>query len=514
VPVVEQAFVTPLLEARGIRKAYGGVQALDNVSLALLPGEIHALVGENGAGKSSLIKALSGSVRPDAGVVTLAGKPLPLGDVAASQAAGVATIHQESTAFPFLSAEDNVFVGREMRRAGGLLLDRARMQAETRALLARLGVNGVDTKRPVGELSLASRQMVGMARALSQKSRILILDEPTASLSSREADALFVVLRRLQADGVALLYVSHRLDEVFALADRVTILRDGLVVETCLAKNLGRDELIRKMVGRSVAATARAAAEASPAPIVLDVRNLTQTGVFHDVSFSVRAGEIVGLAGLVGAGRSEVAQAIFGVDRPAGGTVTIGGAVLPPGDVNAAIARGVALVPEDRQEAGLVLPLSVGENLLLGVLRRLAGRGGFRSKVRETREVVTPLLRDLSVRAASADVPAETLSGGNQQKIVLGKWLATQPKVLLLDEPTRGVDVGAKAEIYALLRRLANDGLATLLISSDLPELLALSDRVVVLRAGRVAGELSHAQATEEAVLGLAFGPGGKEKRA
>ena len=544
---------SPILEAAHVRKAYGGVRALDDVSLALLPGEIHALVGENGAGKSTLIKILSGSVRPDAGRVAVAGKPLPLGGVAASQAAGIATIHQESTAFPFLSAEDNLFVGREPRRGpGGLLLDRARMRSETRALLARLGMDGVDTRRPVGELSLASRQMVSMARALSRESRILILDEPTASLSAREANALFAVLRRLQAEGVGLLYVSHRLDEVFALADRVTILRDGNVVDTCSTKALSRDELIRKMVGRPVGEIVRTVpVEAPPAPnsggarvpfnagvgvmpnlsdtalppppelgaggaslaaaVVLDVRNLTRTGAFADVSFSVRAGEIVGLAGLVGAGRSEVARAIFGVDRPTGGSVFVDGNALPPGRVESAIARGVALVPEDRQSAGLVLPLSVGENLVLGVLRRLTSRGGFRSRRRESDEVITPLWQKLAVRAASASVPAETLSGGNQQKIVLGKWLATKPSVLLLDEPTRGVDVGAKAEVYALLRTLASEGLATLVISSDLPELLALSDRIIVLRAGRIAGELPRAQATEETVLSLAFGPGGDE---
>lgn len=496
----------PLLEINGVSKTYGGVRALRDVSLDLQAGEVHALVGENGAGKSTLIKILSGSVLPEAGSVRVAGADLRLGDVAASEAAGIATIHQESTAFPSLSAEDNIFVGREPRRCFGLLLDRARMRSETTALLQRLGEGNLDTRRPVGELSLAARQIVGMARALSRRSRLLILDEPTASLSAREAEALFAIVRSLQAEGVSLLYVSHRLDEVFALADRVTILRDGSRVETRPIRETNRAALIRSMVGRDLLETTETeAARAEPGPVVLAVQNLTRAGVFQEVSFSVRAGEIVGLAGMVGAGRSEVAQAVFGVDRPTSGSVRVSGKELPAGSVAAAIQSGVALVPEDRQHLGLVLPLSVGTNLLLTTLHRLT-RLGFRSTRREG-ESIGQRMRDLSVRAASADVPAQTLSGGNQQKLVLGKWLAASPRVLILDEPTRGVDVGAKAEAYRLIRQLAAGGMATLLISSDLPELLALSDRILVMYGGGIVGELSRAGATEEKIVTLALGP-------
>ncbi len=493
-----------LVEVEQVSKAYGGVQALSEVSLTIRAGETHALVGENGAGKSTLIKILSGAVSPDSGRVLVHGVPLAPGDVTGAEAAGIATIHQEFTAFPFLSAQDNIFVGHEPRHSGGWMLDRPRMRRETAALLERLGVD-IAVDRPVGELPPSARQMVAMARAMSRQSRVLILDEPTALLSTRETSALFGVLRRLQEEGVGLLYVSHRLEEVFALADRVTVLRDGRWVDTSATKELDRDGLIRRMVGRDVnALTGSESASRMLGERVLEVRELSRTDVFQDISFSVRAGEIVGLAGLVGAGRSEIAQTIFGIDRPTSGSVTVAGKRLKPGSVREAVRSGVALVPEDRQHLGLVLPLPVGDNLVLSILRSLSVFG-FRSSRRES-ALITRLLRDLAVRAAGARVPAHTLSGGNQQKLVLGKWLATTPRLLLLDEPTRGVDVGAKAEIYPLIRRLAAQGMATLLISSELPELLALSDRILVMRQGRLAGEVSGADASEEKVLSLALG--------
>lgn len=489
---------------RGVSKRFGGVQALTDVHLEIAPGQVHALVGENGAGKSTLIKILSGVHRPDSGEILVNGQPLPPGDVRAAEAAGIAVMHQESTAFPHLSAADNLFVGREPRRAGGLLLDRARMARETRALLDRLG-EPIEPLRPVGELSIAQRQMVGIARALSRQSRLLIMDEPTASLSARETENLFRVIRQLRADGVSILYVSHRLDEVFALCDHVSVLRDGRPVATRPIGQITRGELIRLMVGRAVSEVMMAADEThEPGPVVLAVQNLTGAR-FRDVSLTVRAGEIVGLAGLVGAGRSEVARAIFGIDRYDGGSVVVGGKTLPPGSLRAALAQGVALVPEDRQHQGLVLPFSVGANLALAVQRRLAWRG-FLSPQREA-ELAERLTRDLQVRAASIAVPAETLSGGNQQKLVVGKWLATNPRVLILDEPTRGVDVGAKAEVYRLIRELAREGLATLVISSDLPEVLTLSDRILVMREGMIAGELPRAEATQEKILALALAP-------
>ena len=496
----------PLASLRGVGKSYGGTRALEGINLELRAGEVHALCGENGAGKSTLIKILAGSVPLDEGEIRVAGRALPGGDVLAAEAAGIAVIHQELVAFSHLDARDNLFVGREPRRFGGLLLDRPRTDRETRALLDSLGENGIDPARPVGELSLAQGQMVGIARALSQRCRVLILDEPTASLSARETDVLFGIIRRLRGEGVAILYVSHRLEEIFALSDRITVLRDGRHVATQPTGELDQEQLIRLMVGRELLRVEHeerpSAAPADAAPL-LEVANLSRAGQFADVSLRVGRGEIVGLAGLVGAGRSETAQAIFGLATPDAGTVQLRGETLPAGSPRAAMARGLALVPEDRQGCGLVLPMSVGQNLSMVVLPTLT-HGGLTDARREA-DLVARLLRELAVKAAGPDAPAHTLSGGNQQKLVLGKWLAARPAVLILDEPTRGVDVGAKAEIYRLIRRLAADGLGVLLISSDLPEVLALSDRVLVMRGGRVSGELTRTGATQEKILALAI---------
>jgi len=493
--------IPPFLEVSGLSKAYGGVRALSDVGLTIAPGEVHALLGENGAGKSTFIKCLSGAVRPDGGAVRVNGVLLPPGDLRAAEAAGIVALHQESTAFPHLSAIDNIFVGREPRRALGLL-DRPRMEREAKALLDRLGET-LDLHRPLEELSLAQRQMVGLARALSHQSRLLILDEPTASLSAREVQTLFRILRQLQSEGVAVLYISHRLEEVYALASRVTVLRDGCLVGSYPLAEVSRDELVKRMVGRELLAEEPPEAAEAEGAVLLDVRGLGRAGQFAEVSFTLRAGEIVGLAGLIGAGRSEVAGAIFGIETPTAGTVTVGGERLPPGSVAAALAHGIALVPEDRQREGLVLPLSVGQNLLLAVQGSLTA-AGFRAPGRE-KAIVADLMRSLAVKAAGPDAAANTLSGGNQQKLSLGKWLATKPRVLLLDEPTRGVDVGAKAEVYHLIRQLAREGMATLVISSDLPEILALSDRILVMREGRIAGEMPRGGASEEKILALAL---------
>lgn len=493
----------PYLQVVGISKAFGGVQALAEVSLDVQGGEVHALCGENGAGKSTLIKVLGGSCLPDGGHVRVGGRTLPLGSVQASEAAGIAVIHQEAVAFPDLNAVDNIFVGRELRRAGGLWLDRRRMRAKAAALLARLGEE-FDLRTPAGDLPLAQRQMVAIARALLQDCRLLVLDEPTSSLSSRETEALFRIIRQLTAKGVSTIYVSHRLEEVFELADRVTVLRDGRTVGTCPVREISRNGLIRLMVGREVGETAARAGRLSEGrPVMLEVQGLTRAGAFTDVSFSVQAGEVVGMGGLVGAGRSDVARAVFGVDRWDGGQVRVAGRALSPGDIGAALRAGVALVPEDRQQLGLILPMSVSVNLTLAVLQSLC-RLGFPSARRE-RELAGRLVSELGVRTASLRAPAWTLSGGNQQKLLLGKWLASSPKVLLLDEPTRGVDVGAKQEVHRLVRQLADRGVATLLISSDLPELLALSDRIVVMRGGRIVGEVAAGEATQERVMSLAI---------
>lgn len=492
-----------LVEVQHVSKSFGGVHALRDVSLSIAPGEVHALCGENGAGKSTLIKIMTGSVVPDEGQVLIGGQPIPVGDVRAAEDMGIAVIHQESTAFLHLNAEDNIFVGREPRMLGGLLLDRGEMARQTRALLDRLGEH-IDQRRALMEMTVAQRQMVGMARALSRKCRLLIMDEPTASLSARETEVLFRIIRQLRSEGVSILYVSHRMEEVFDLSDRVTVFRDGKWVDTQPTSSMTTASLIQLMVGREVGLlNRRSDAEGKFGPVRLEVRNLSRGRAFQNVSFSVREGEIVGLAGLVGAGRSEVAQAIFGVDPADSGEVLVNGECLPGDSIKAALAAGIALVPEDRQHLGLVLPMSVGENLTMAILQSLTS-GGLISSSR-FREVADRLMKDLSIKAANASVATETLSGGNQQKVMLGKWLAPQPRILLLDEPTRGIDVGAKAEVHRLVRELASKGMATVLISSELPELLALSDRIVVMRQGGISGELSGAQATQEKLLELAL---------
>jgi rhamnose transport system ATP-binding protein len=494
----------PLIDVRYVSKMFGGVQALKEVSLDIAAGEVHAVVGENGAGKSTLIKILSGTYAPDSGEVLVGNVRLRPGDVAASEAAGIAVVHQEPTSFPHLSAEDNIFVGREPRRLAGLALDRPRMRRETMALMDRLGER-VDPRAPVGELPYAQRQMVAIARALARQCRLLIMDEPTASLSAREAEVLLRIIRGLRDSGLSVLYVSHRLEEVFELADRVTVLRDGRLVRTCRTAEVKRDGLIRLMVGRELVDYAGGPWQPPhTGEVLLEVRGLGRRGEFADVSFSVRAGEIVGLAGLVGAGRSEVARAIFGIDRPDAGSVMVAGRALAPGSPGEAIRRGVALVPEDRQRFGIILPMTVAANLTLAAMGQLA-RWIFRSTRRES-DLAEHLIKQLGVRTEGPDVAAETLSGGNQQKVVIGKWLAVRPRVFLLDEPTAGVDVAAKAEVHRFIRQLAAGGCAAVLISSELPEILSISDRILVMRAGAIVGELAHAEATQEKVLAMALG--------
>lgn len=492
-----------LLKADGICKTFGGVHALSDVSLDVKEGEVHAICGENGAGKSTLIKILAGSYTPDKGRVLVNNHPLPPGDIRASEKAGIHALYQESTAFPHLNATENIFMGREPCKLGGLLLNKKRMRLETKKLLSRLG-EAFDQNRPVGQLPMAQRQMIGIARALLHQSRLLIMDEPTASLSGRETEILFRIIRQLRKQGVSILYISHRLEEIFEISDRVTVLRDGKLVATKPTGEVTKSDLIRMMVGREVSLLKHSTpAIQERVGNLLEVKNLSRKGSFKDISFSIRAGEILGLAGLIGAGRSEVAQTIFGITRPDKGSVLIEGKPLASGSVASAIKKGVALVPEDRQHLGLILPMPIGVNLTLAVLRTLT-RFGMCSSVKE-KTLIGRLMAELGVRAPDASVLAETLSGGNQQKLVIAKWLAASPRILFLDEPTRGVDVGAKAEIYQLIRRLAAQGMATLLISSDLPEILSLSDRILIMRSGEISGELSHEESTQEKILSLAL---------
>jgi ABC-type sugar transport system ATPase subunit len=491
----------PLLSATSLSKSYTGVRVLEGVSLDVRAGEVHALVGENGAGKSTLIKILGGAVRADSGDVRIGGGALPPGDPIEARRRGISTVYQEFTLVPELSVTDNVFLGREQGRP---FLRRAAMARDVQAILDELGA-GVDASAPVARLSVAHQQMVEIARALVGDAKVLILDEPTASLSSREVDRLFDVIRRLRGRGLGVIYISHRFEEIFALADRVTVLRDGRRITTVEAAGLERPQLIRWMVGRDVSEEFPARG-ASSGETVLDVKALSAPPRFSSVSFSVRRGEIVGLAGLVGAGRTSAGLAIAGA-LEARGDMSLGGAPARFGSPAEAIGRGVAYLTEDRKGRGLFPLMAAGENTTVASLGRLT-RAGLLSIARD-REAASQAAREFDVRVASLSQPAATVSGGNQQKLLLARFLMTQPKVVILDEPTRGVDVGARADIYRLMNRLTADGLAIIMISSDLPELLGMSDRVVVMREGRVTGELARGAATPETVMALATGAGG-----
>lgn len=497
-----------LLRLESVSKTYGGVHALEDVSWSMEAGEVHALCGENGAGKSTLIKILSGVVRPDHGTILFNGNRLDAGDVHLSERAGVAVIHQESTAFPDLNAVDNLFVGREVGRWRGWKLDYSAMREQAAKLLHGLG-ESINLECPVGQLPLAQRQMVSVARALVGKCRLLVMDEPTASLSARETEVLFNLIRRLRREGISVLYVSHRLEEIFSISDRITVLRDGRWVDTQPAARLSREALIQLMVGRPVDETAAKAMTSRPnaaQPPVLQIQELTRDGVFQDIDFTLNTGEVLGLGGLVGAGRSEVARAIFGIDQYDSGQVLVDGRPLIAGSIRSSLSQGLALVPEDRQHEGLVLPLSIRTNISLAILPKLCHF--FRPAFRREKRIVEEQLVNLQVKCDGMQRPASSLSGGNQQKLVLGKWLATEPRVLILDEPTRGVDVGAKAQFHDLIRQFAERGMAVLVISSDLPELLALSDRIIVMKQGRIAGELTRSEATQSKVLEMALPDG------
>ncbi|GAB2587443.1 sugar ABC transporter ATP-binding protein [Streptomyces capparidis] len=490
-----------LLRVTGIRKEFPGVLALDRVDFDLRAGEVHVLLGENGAGKSTLIKILSGAHRPDAGRILLDGHQVRVRGAQDAERLGIATIHQEFNLVPDLTVAENVFLGRQPRRFG--LLDRRRMERDAAGLLDRVGLD-VHPRARVRELGIARLQMVEIAKALSLRARVLIMDEPTAVLTTEEVDRLFRIVRRLRDDGVGVVFITHHLEEIAEIGDRVTVLRDGRSV-TQVPASTGRDELVRLMVGRSIAQQyprERATAGAADAAPLLRVRGLTRGGVFEDICFEVRAGEVVGLAGLVGAGRTEVARAVFGADPYDSGTVEVCGRRLPGGDVGAAMDARLGLVPEDRKGQGLVLGASVQENLGLVTLRR-ATRAGFVDRAAQ-RRAAARIAERLGVRMAGLSQQTRTLSGGNQQKVVIGKWLLADTRVLILDEPTRGVDVGAKVEIYQLVNALTAAGHAVLMISSDLPEVLGMSDRVLVMAQGRIAGELSAAEATQDAVMALA----------
>ena len=490
----------PAVRFEKITRRFPGVQALSDVSLEIAAGSCHALCGENGAGKSTLGKILAGIHTPDSGRLVVHGREVHFTSPRDALAAGVGMVHQELAFCENLSVAENLCLGALPARAG--LLDRQAMAERATAMLAEIGTT-LDVGRAVGSLTIAQQQMVQIAMAVSGGARIIIFDEPTSSLSQVEADRLYELIGRLTARGVACIYVSHRMPEVFRLCDTVSVLRDGQHVGTRPIAELSEHELVRMMIGRPLAEYV-SPPNAVPGDEVLRVRGLSSPGKFDDVSFSLRSGEVLGIAGLVGAGRSELAQALFGLDHVRRGEISLRGQRVRVDTPAEAISLGIGLVPEDRKRQGLVPQASALHNLSLAILRRLSRLGWLRR--REERSVAQEFFDRLRVRAASLDVVVAGLSGGNQQKIVLARWLAARASVLILDEPTRGVDVGAKAEIHALIGELAARGSAILLISSELPEILTLATRIIVLRAGRLVGEVTREQATQDRLLRLMAG--------
>ena len=493
----------PVLEVAGVTKRFPGTLALDDVSFALAPGEVHALVGENGAGKSTLIKVLTGVHRPDEGEIRHLGEPVTFKRPIDAQRAGISTIYQEVNLVPLMSIAGNVFLGREPRTRTGLV-DWSKMYADARELLKGYGIDD-DVKRPLHTLGVGAQQMVALARAVSTEAKVVIMDEPTSSLEPREVETLFEVLNRLHAEGIAIVYVSHRMDELYRVCDSVTVLRDGRVVHSGPLKPLPRIELVSLMLGREIrqireeGVTAFGEDHDVEREPLLKAEGLSGLRKLHDVSVSIRPGEVVGLAGLLGSGRSETARAIVGAFPLDGGSVLLAGKPLKKGRIARAMRAGIALLAEDRKTDGIIPNLSVRENIVLAALPTLSPFG-LVSKAKQDK-IVKIFTERLRIKAASPEQKVSELSGGNQQKVLLARWLATGPKVLLLDEPTRGIDVGAKAEVQALIDELAREGLGVLLISSELEELIDGSDRVVVLRDGSVAGELTGDRITEENVL-------------
>ena len=484
------------LELRAVSKAFGSVVALRSGTLRVRPGSIHALVGENGAGKSTLIKIAAGVHRRDGGEMLLGGESVDFGSTAESKAAGIAVIYQEPTLFPDLSVTENIFMGRQLL-GSGRRIDRHAMYEEAERLFTGLGVD-LDPRRPALGLSIADQQIIEIAKAISLDARVLIMDEPTAALSGVEVERLFTVARRLRDEGRALVFISHRFDEVFALCDTVTVMRDGDYIDTVPIADTTVDAMVALMVGREVS-DLFPKTPSTPGDVVLEVEGLTSPGVFHDVSFTVRAGEIVGLAGLVGAGRSEIVRAVFGVDGYDEGSVTLGGRRLRRRDPADSIRAGLAFIPEDRRQQGLVTDASVAHNIA-GVIRTRLAKAGLITQAAENTAARTWAAR-LEVKTGALDMLASTMSGGNQQKVVIAKWLATEPKLLIIDEPTRGIDVGTKAEVHRLLSELASQGLAVLMISSELPEVLGMADRVLVVCEGRLTADIPRDEATPEAVM-------------
>jgi rhamnose transport system ATP-binding protein len=494
------AVAAPVLEIRGVAKRFDATQALDDVSLALHAGEIHALLGENGAGKSTLIKIITGVHQPDHGEMLLAGRPVTIRNAAEAQRLGVAAIYQEPLLFPDLNVAENIFISHQDR---GMAVGWSQMFREAEAILAELGV-ALDVRSPARGLTLAAQQSVEIAKAISLKVRILIMDEPTASLSAHEVQELFKLVRDLKRQGVAILFVSHRMEEVFEIADKVTVFRDGRLISTRARLVATPQGAIADMVGREIDLT-KTRATAVRTDRILSVSALSREGVFEDVTFDLHRGEVLGFAGLIGAGRTDVGLALFGIEPATSGTILLNDkpvAIRSPRD---GMKLGIAYVSEDRRQLGLVLPMAIFANITLPVLRRYLNRLGL-VRTRLERQTADGFRDRLAIRTPSVDFEVAKLSGGNQQKVMLSKWLNTDPSILILDEPTRGVDVGSKAEVHAIIAQLAAEGIGVIVISSDLPEVLALSDRVLVMREGRQMAILDRVEANQETVMTAAMG--------
>jgi ABC-type sugar transport system ATPase subunit len=486
----------PILKLEGIAKSFPGVRALADISFDVRPGEVHALLGENGAGKSTLIKIMSGVYRPDAGTMTLEEKPVAFASPQEAQAAGIATIYQELLLFPELSVAENIFMGHAPKNRIGAI-DWGRMRERAREVLDSLDIRDLDVRAPVGALSVGNRQRVEIAKALSHNAHILIMDEPTAALTERDVERLFGIVRLLRARGVGVVYISHRLEEVFLLADRVTVLRDGEFVATKPVAETSRDDLIQMMVGHRIDQLfPKVAGERGR--VMLELENVVHSPMTKGVSLKLCAGEILGIAGLVGSGRSELAEVIFGMTPAERGKILVDGSEVAIDSPAAAKRLGIAYVPEDRGRQGLVRPMPISENVSLANLGRVSRRFFIDRKAENA--LAERSVEQFHIRASSVNQIVGKLSGGNQQKVGLSKWLATEPRILIMDEPTRGIDVGAKAEIHRLMSELASRGMAILMISSELPEVMGMSDRIVVMRAGRIVAEVERADATQAGI--------------
>ena len=495
-----------LLEMKGISKSFPGVKVLEQVDFTLHRGEVHALMGENGAGKSTLMKILGGIHTKDSGSITVNGNVYDIASPSMAQNLGIVIIHQELNMVPHLTVMENIFLGREFTYGKSKLINWRRMRQEAHRYLSQLGLN-IDPDTLVNELSVGQQQMVEIAKALSMKAEILVLDEPTAALTDREIEALFLVIASLKEKGVGMIYISHRMEEIFRICDQVTVMRDGHYIGTEYIANSTMDHLVKMMVGREIK-DRFPKVKVTLGEEKLTVSGLTQKGKLHDISLSVRAGEIVGIAGLMGAGRTELAKALFGVTPIDRGTISINGKPVSIHKPIDAIHAGIGLITEDRKDEGLLLPLSVNDNLALPNLKILSSFG-FMNRSKE-RELSDSMIKKLLIKTPNSEQKVGSLSGGNQQKVVIGKWLATNPQVLILDEPTRGVDIGAKKEIYDLMNELVLQGVAILMISSELPEVLGMSDRILVMHEGKISGEFTQEDASQEKIMLSATGGGNR----